>query len=334
MRWLLTVSLTMIFICNLFGQDTKLIVRKSSDIKETRSKKDDPKDLLIEPHKNFVEEYYVLISDENIQHGSYVKYCNTIFGVQILESGNYRNGRRNGHWDYFYNTPVKHTRNTIREKGAYVDGRKNGVWISYYPDTIPETIHTKSFGSKRKTDSLSISIDQQSAKIKMVGMYLNDKRVGEWISFSYSGDIFQKYNFSKKELIQDLSIKDSTEYNTNRNPLFIGGLPCLMTFLSFEFNWHKVFPTIKDDSTSVIVSFTIDKEGNALEPRVDRSTGNKSFASEALRVASFKDNKWIPALSESVAIESIYRIHFYIIQNKVSSTSRNFILGYEPILDD
>jgi TonB family protein len=254
-------------------------------------------------------------------------------GVQVLESGSYRNGQRDGNWDYYYNVPVENTKNTIKERGAYVDGRKNGVWIAYYPDTIPEITNTRNFGTRRKIDSITISINQQSAKINMAGMYLNDKRVGEWTSFTYSGGIFQKYNFSQKLLIRDPSVKDSTEYNRNRNALFVGGLPCLDLFLSFEFNWMGVAPALKEDSTSVIVSFKIDREGNSLEPKIAKSTGNKRFEDEAIRVVTLTDKKWIPAVVEFTPIDSYYRIHFYILQEKVSSSLKKYKLGFDPVIE-
>jgi antitoxin component YwqK of YwqJK toxin-antitoxin module len=320
---------------SLFGQETKFITRTSSDIKKSKETKGKGSNTLtIGPDTEFIEEYYVLKSDESIRHGTYVKYRQTFRGIQILESGSFQNGQKNGLWEYYHDIPTKNTSNSIKEKGQYANGRKNGVWTSYYMDTIPEIINQEKFGNKRKTDSINISIEQRSVKIKLAGMYLNDKRVGEWSSFTYSGDTFQKYNFSKNILISDLSIKNTLEYNINRNALFIGGLPCLIDFLTNEFNLTGgLMPEIKSDSTSTIVSFTIDKDGKVIEPKIESTTGNKGLENEALRIVALTNNKWIPAISGGAMVNSIYRIHFFIIEKRITQTYKQFKIGYKPIFD-
>ena len=52
-------------------------------------------------------------------------------------------------------------------------------------------------------------------------MYLNDKRVGEWVSFDYHNKLTQRYNVTKGKLLFDSSIKDSSDYNFNRKPLLL-----------------------------------------------------------------------------------------------------------------
>jgi hypothetical protein len=46
----------------------------------------------------FNEEYYVLAGDKKIKHGPYVKYISGFTGFALIETGNYKNGEKDGVW--------------------------------------------------------------------------------------------------------------------------------------------------------------------------------------------------------------------------------------------
>ena len=279
----------------------------------------------------YYEEYYVLKNDEKVKHGTYVKYKSVFSGVQILEHGKYANGQKEGDWEYFFDAPFNRSQNSIREKGSYVNGRKNGVWTSYYLDTIPDITNHENFGKKKRIDSIRVNIEPIALKLKHAGMYLNDKRVGEWISLDYRGDVFQRYNFSKRQLIFDRSIQDTLVYNTKRPALFVGGMPCLVDFLLFEFQNKVVLPTIDKDSTLLIVAFKIDKNGNVGDIMVTGNSGNKTFEMEAKRIIKLTANHWFAAFSDAENIDSIYKIEF-LIKRSVRSGLRDFRTLFKPIV--
>lgn len=220
-RLVISQMILLLAFSHICAQETKFVARRNPELKNSGKHTERQIDKALGRKIEFIEEYYVLKNDENIRHGTYVRYYTSAFGrIQILESGTYQNGQKTGLWEYYHDIQS----NAIKERGNYVNGKKNGVWTSYYMDTIPETIDRERFGSKRKADSVSIIINQQSAKLKMAGMYRNDKKIGEWTSFTQGGKIFQKFNFSKRRLILDQSIKDTLDYNTNRRALFVGSL--------------------------------------------------------------------------------------------------------------
>lgn len=334
MKVRLMLFFTFLISFNLYCQETKFIVKADSYVKEKGKSKSKERNTAIVLRNDFIEEYYVLKSHEDIRHGTYVKYMKRYWGIQILESGNYQNGQQTGLWEYYHDIPLKKSANSIKEKGHYANGKKNGVWTSYYADTIPALVNQERFGDKKRTDSINIKIEQQSVRLKMAGMYLNGKRIGEWSSFTYSGDAFQKYNFSKQELLLDRSIKDSLDYNKNRSALFIGGIPCLIDFLSHEFQLPgSMMVKAKSDSASVIVSCTIDKNGNLHDTKVEKSNGYKELENEAIRITNLSINHWIPAIRDSDPIDSVYKIQFFIVRKDISPAHKTFRIGYKPILE-
>jgi len=324
----LIILILFLLAIDLRAQETKLIVKEGS------TRPPDNKTIKIGWNDDFVEEYYVLKTDAKIRHGTYVKYRHSRFGISVLESGRYQNGQKTGVWEVYHNSNLKGVRNSIREKGAYVNGKKNGVWKTFYRDTIPETVSEERFGRKKRVDSVKLAIDQRSAKLKTAGMYLNDRRVGEWVSLTYAGELSQKFNFSTQKLMHERSLPDSSTYNTKRRALFIGGNPALMDFLAHEMQWTGPFvENGKADSTSVVISFTIDKKGNTIHPNAGEILGKKEFTAEAIRVIGLTSSNWIPAIFDSQPVESIYKVQFFVIRDKRSKDSHTFWPGYRTIFD-
>lgn len=268
----------LLLVCsNSFGQQTKFVLKDRG---------------------GFKEEYYVLKNEKKIRHGTYVKYRQPLGEYVIIESGNYSNGEKNGLWEIFYNSFARNTWNAIKEKGNYVNGKKNGIWTYYYLDTMTNLTNIETFGQKRKKDSINLSIDQRNAKLKLAGMYLNDKRVGEWTSLNYLGNLSQKYNFSTETLLYDESVIDSLQYNQNRRPLFVGGYSNLNDFLYRNLDIGDFINKIGKDSTYAIAQFTIDEQGKAADIVVTSNSDNKILKEEFSRVINLNDFNWIPGLKD------------------------------------
>jgi len=305
MRYLLLLLILTIETSVSMGQETKF-VSKSAD-------------------SGGIEEYYVLKEDEKVKHGSYVRYLPPLGkrDYVILESGNYANGEKNGVWEYYYSNGFqKSSWNKLREKGAYVNGKKNGVWSTFHLDTVTNISGAQSFGNNMKTDSVNLFIEHKANKLKQAGMYLNDKRVGEWVSFDYDNKLIQKYNATKGKLLFDSSIKDSSEYNLNRKPLFIGGLNSLTEFLNYNYKSTSVL--IEKDSTYVTVAFTVNTDGRTQEPRIIRTSKSKSLEKEILRLISSTDNNWIPALVNGEKVNYELKVSMDIIRSTVNGQKSNY----------
>jgi TonB family protein len=314
-KFILIVSFLLLRV-SVYSQETKLVVKEGLNVSE---------------------EYYVLKHDKRIKHGAYVKYQTvSISGVKLIESGQYKNNQKDGLWAYFYRLSLKSGGNNIKERGHYANGKKNGVWVYYYLDTIPDATNVLPFGSERKKDSIVVDIDHGQQKVRLAGSYLNDKRVGEWISFDKNGNVYQQYNFSKRKLILDRSFKDTVEYSINRMPLYIGGPSSLTNFLNEEFDGIKVIPKIIKDSASAIVSFVIDSYGHVTDAKIYKSNGPTVLDNEAIRAVGLTDMSWIPATSQTGEIlQSNYKIQFTVLKSSdlLSRSVKNVIIKFRAVFD-
>lgn len=310
---LLLIIITVSSIHQLLGQDTKFVSRT---------------------HNLYTEEYYVLKSDKNIRHGSYVKYKSFLGQFLVFESGFYENGLKHGLWEYYGHSSANRSFFSryiwLKEKGYYAFGKKNGVWSTYYFDTTSNEVSYEKYRHKNRLDSVNIYIDQVDAKLKQAGMYLNDKRVGDWVAFDQQGELIQKYNFSRAELIVDLTLDDTLKFNTNRPALFIGGQTCLKDFLNYNLDYGNINWKNLSDSSSVEIFFTIDEFGNTGQIR-QQGVLNSELVRELERLVSSTDGKWLPALKDKKKLPSVVHLQFTAIilvkqANQVSIDSKFIVL--------
>ena len=85
---------------------------------------------------------------------------------QLRGEGNYKDGKKDGLWKYYYDT------NQLREEGNYQDGKREGLW-KYY---ILGQLRTK-------------------------GNYENGKKEGFWKHYYPNGKLREEGNFKDGELI-------------------------------------------------------------------------------------------------------------------------------------
>jgi hypothetical protein len=271
--------------------------------------------------REFNEEYFVLVTDKSIKDGTYVKYINGYDGIEVLESGSYKRGEKEGVWEYYYKVSSSifdkvNRNNSLKMRGQYVNDRKNGVWGSFYLDTIANSVSAKKFGKKQRPDSLSINIEQKDLRPRWIGQYLNDKRVGEWIGFDFDGNIEQRYNFTRSQLIFDSSIEDSLSYNKDRPALFIGGSYYFADYLFFEFDFASAAKEIRKDSSSVVIQFSVETNLKVGDIKLVQSNAPASMEKEGLRLVELFDDNWLPALQDSHPVKSTYKLEFRIIRTK------------------
>lgn len=236
-------------------------------------------DIVIQDGAGFKEQYAVLKQNPKIRHGTYIKYRQVIGDrVLVYEFGNYLNGMKHGNWEKFFEIFPHGTWNATQEIGNYFEGRKNGVWSSFYLDSTSTLINAKNLSSLLQAKTVFNNDDPKNTRLRLVGMYLNDKRVGEWMAFDYYGSLLQKYDFSKSRLLFEKSIIDSTQYNSNRKPLFIGGQSHLMKLLYSNYNSKEVnLKIIKKDSTYAIITFNINEQGKTGNIFIETNLNNKFF---------------------------------------------------------
>lgn len=295
---------------DLLGQETKFVLKEG---------------------QGFTEEYDVLKSDKKVKHGTYVKYRQPFGQYVIIESGAYQNGEKHGQWETFYNETSRKTWNKLKEKGNFVNGKKNGLWTYYYLDTAANTTNVEKSGANGKSKSVNVSIDQKNEKLRQAGMFLNDKRVAEWVSFDHEGEVFQRYNFSKSKLIFEKSLEDSTSYNANRKPLFIGGLPCLSNFLANNVNYVQIVSKVDRDSTYATINFIIDEQGKTQSVDIVTNYDNKPFKDEIQRLISLTDFYWLPGLKEGLKIALPYTLRYNIVRTVNDQNFKSWQTSFEIV---
>jgi antitoxin component YwqK of YwqJK toxin-antitoxin module len=307
------VVIILIITITSFAQDTKIVVRQAE--------------------KGGTEEFYVLQTDKRIKHGTYIRFFTPAGGYAIIESGSYSFGQKQGTWEYFYFKGLqRNSWNTLREKGTYVSDKKHGIWTTFYLDTVASESNFERNGVKKKTDSVSVSIEQKTARLKQAGMYLNDKRVGEWLTFDFNGNLVQRYNYTTRELLYDNSLIDSMTFNRDRKPIYIGGGIGLTEYLYYNFEFSRI-PLPERDSAYAVVSFVIDSLGNVEAPKIDRSSGSKELEKELIRLVVSTAGNWVPGLKDGKKMPAhVYRIRKDIVVAKKGDESRQY-KSYFTVVD-
>lgn len=289
--------------------------------------------LITKKGTTFDEEYFVLADNKKIKHGRYTKYRVLNKGIELIETGNYKDNLKDGEWLYFGdenetifkisgscsipNSSIinffmnnKEITNTISVKGSYVYGKKNGIWTTFHPDTISNIDLRYSLDKKGKKDAAQIEINQNEGKPQSIGMYRNDKRVGLWLFYNSKGTLIQKANFSTHELFYDISLKDSTTYNSNREPVYMGTKHNLEKSFNKELLKVLLPNGLAAKNDSAIVSFVVDMNGGIMdEPQTESSTYSKTQNNEFSQFIKRTNGNWLPGLSNGVAVPKTYKLH-------------------------
>ena len=121
----------------------------------------------------------------------YKKFTDTPFTGKVTgkTQGVITNGRRNGPWVIAHRTVL-----TV-SKGDYKDGRKEGVWDYFYNGgLIQKWIFKKGL---KEGPALTYGY---SGELSEKGDYKNDKRDGTWETYLNSGQLFQKHDWTNGKL--------------------------------------------------------------------------------------------------------------------------------------
>jgi hypothetical protein len=285
------------------GQETKFILRNES---------------------GFKEEFYVLKANKKIRHGTYVKYRQPLGQIVVIESGAYLNGDKHGLWEEYFNEISQKTWNAIREKGQYFNGKKNGVWTYYHLDTITHVTNLEKIGHNKRSESINLKIDQKDAKVRMAGMFLNDKRVGEWTTWNSDGVVVQKYNFTTGRLLFENSILDSTQWNINRKPIFVGGRSAFYYHAATNMRLTQTLEELNRDTIQATAAFNVDKYGKINSIAVIKNSGDKALGDELTRLILTTDLHWIPGIRDGSKSDYTMKLSYFIVRIELTAYSKQW----------
>jgi antitoxin component YwqK of YwqJK toxin-antitoxin module len=265
---------------------------------------------------NLREEYHILKDNPDVKHGPYTKALRKLDPASqktislLLEEGHYSQGKRSGLWKFYHAVPSRHgPRNALVAQGQYANGKKNGIWKYYHIDLTLESALTNALFNDRFSDrdTIVIPVDRENPPLRLAGSYLNDKQVGEWFALTQRGDLCQKYNFSKNILHMDITLSDSLAANTNRRALFLGTDRELESYLLESMDYNFPYPMVLD-TTSVIVTFTIEKDGKVSNAAILKNPLSKALGNELLRLISLLDGQWVPAVKDGVPTPFVHTL--------------------------
>ncbi|MBK9109753.1 MAG: hypothetical protein IPM92_15635 [Saprospiraceae bacterium] len=283
-----------------------------------------------------IEEYQVLKNDVNVKHGFSVKYYSSNGKLAILENGNYLNNLKHGLWEY-YNIAYQEEQslfryaipsfiidelksNKLTRKGNYKNGKRDGIWFYYYESSIPSLLLRYLIQEKDSPARQTFEIVQPELQAYMIGQFQQDQRVGSWVTFSTMGKVLQSYDFSKEQLLKDLTAYPTDDFKENdHKPLFLGGGSVFELLLFRSFAWkfsEPIFPS--QDSIVLQLFFNIDSSGHCTHWELNHKEYHDRIKNSMDHFILSYADYWIPAKNNGVKIESKLLVEWIIYSEKIS----------------
>jgi predicted protein tyrosine phosphatase len=114
----------------------------------------------------------------------------------------------------------------------------------------------------------------------------------------------------------------------DQKPDYPGGIQKFYQYLS------KNIYTDDDITTTIVAAFTVDREGNAINPRIIRG-GSSNFINTQIVNAIKKAQKFTPGKVNGVAVNTYYTVPINIVGNEIEADSKKeFQKSFEKNYDD
>ena len=206
----------------------------------------------------YTDDYYIIEkrNKKGISNGAYVKYNNE---GDLLEKGNYKNGKRNGRWQYYYyfDTPRDSTNiiyyvNTIRFTTKYKNGLMEGECYHELLDRNNRTKNFLSFGNYTKgkpNGEWTLHRLEDNAKYgeQIAWCYFEEgKKKGPWKMSNYQAE--KEFLLPYKTFLDSVEIKMVFADNSyaigqyedgERSGVWHYYTPGDVLYKSFNFNMNK-----------------------------------------------------------------------------------------------
>jgi TonB family protein len=142
------------------------------------------------------------------------------------------------------------------------------------------------------------------------GQYENNARVGVWEFYDHRGDLEQKIDFTKQEVVFSKPFKPLTkswllengelkEYTLGTPPVVIGGMSAVARLITRMIR-YPAKARKGGHMGDVTISATITKEGTMIDEKIETGPGH-GLDEEALRVVQALNEEWFPLTIEGVA---------------------------------
>lgn len=276
------------------------------------------------------EEYFVLIEDKKVKHGSYLKITRpglNVFGNNYFSQiGNYHMGEKDGLWEEYYDNC-----NQIEYRGFFEQGVKDSLWTYFYRDG-----GVKQVREHHTENGNSVEIIDLNDRISAQGSYQADKKVGIWNYFDPNRQLLQKFDFDKDSLLHHHEYR-----NLENKPLtFIGGDYEMNRYFYREYGFKDIMDKINRKLSIkpgvITIEFEVDENGNIVSKEVTQNDlNNKKLLEHSLKFFDGLNDCWSPKYANGVAQSAKAKIHFELDVQKtykshmsekwsMSSTSMGF----------
>ena len=190
----------------------------------------------------------------------------------------------------------------LLESGAFQMGKKIGDWKYYYYNNL------NLFNPI--SDNQSSNRNVENSNLMLIGKYVDDVRVDEWISYQRNGEIEQIYNYSTSQMVYFQPKKTPTNIIGQENPIFIGG------YNYFNSLWIELSRTQKNKNDSEInnmFSFVINTSGK-IENFKNKTNLNSKVILELLKkTANQEGQNFKPGLNKG-----LFSSYLCILVKKIS----------------
>lgn len=190
-----------------------------------------------------------------------------------------------------------------------------------YEGSFPRKIAVSGYYTNGKKDSLWTEYSWSHRLLLSKGFYYNDQKVGIWEYYSFTGELEQKYDYTRQKLLfnkpSNVKLKAAFKpFKSNValdvNPVYIGGFSTAYAFINKNTHYPAIYLRSQVDGT-VRIAFTITPTGETINYRVARPVAS-GLDEEAMRVVKILPATWIPAsvTDKPVAAECELPVTFQI----------------------
>jgi periplasmic protein TonB len=191
---------------------------------------------------------------------------------------------------------------------------KHGKYQKFNSD---RKIVTEGYYKNGKKDSLWIHYQSNGHDLSSKGNYLAEKKIGVWELYDGFGELEQKYDYTKNEMVYfkcnpshlpcRIFLENETLIDTLEcTPIYKGGVAVI-----YQTVIHKiVYPELSRElgiQGTVYINFTIDSLGNTSNHYVLRGIGAECDE-EALRVVKLIPDNWIPGFWKGSFVNCEYTL--------------------------
>ena len=185
---------------------------------------------------------------------------------------------------------------------------------SYGQETILKEKKGESYYVLKDNPKVKHGVYQLTMKKKIIekGQYDNDKKVGLWEFYDMEGNLEQKYDYSKKELIFNIESKTfggykiivdgkTTEDIPDSPPVFIGGTTRYKRFIKDNMKYPSESKTRGTEGKEFIIA-RLSKDGEISDIKVYKGVAF-DMDKEALRLISELPKEWVPGKNKNENVD-------------------------------